>query len=108
MASGNAGASLSPRAVVVPPPGAGSTTDSRWPIRRSTTASSGPTTAWSGVTAPDTTDSPNPGLDSTTTRSRAPVTGCAVNITPAHSAWTMACTTTAIATAWSGMPSLER
>ena len=41
------------------------------------------TTKWSGLTAPDTTASPRPGLASMTAWRRRPVTGLAVNSTPA-------------------------
>ena len=60
------------------------------------------TTKWSGFTAPDTTASPSPGLASITVSCRVPVTGLAVNITPATAASTSRCTTTASATSpWS-------
>jgi hypothetical protein len=54
------------------------------------------------VTRPETTASPRPGLASITTSFRAPVTGLAVNSTPAVSAAAMRWTTTASFTvAWS-------
>ena len=60
------------------------------------------TTKWSGLTAPETTDSPSPGLASITASSRRPVTGLAVNITPATCDCTMSWMTTASRTArWS-------
>ena len=43
----------------------------------------GSTTKWSGFTAPDTTASPRPGLASITACCRRPVSGFAVNSTPA-------------------------
>ena len=41
------------------------------------------TTRWSGFTVPETTASPSPGLASSTARCRRPLTGSAVNSTPA-------------------------
>ncbi len=52
----------------------------------------------SGLTAPDTTDSPSPGLASMTSCRRLPVTGWAVNITPADVGVDQRWTTTASAT----------
>ena len=57
------------------------------------------TTKWSGLTAPDTTASPRPGMASITASCRRPVTGLAVKRTPATAASTIAWTTTANATA---------
>ena len=56
------------------------------------------TTKWSGLTAPETTASPSPGLASITVSCRVPVTGFAVNITPAAVASIIRCTTTASVT----------
>ena len=53
------------------------------------------TTKWSGLTAPETTASPRPGLASMTASCRRPVTGFAVNRTPATAASTIRWTTTA-------------
>jgi len=50
----------------------------------------------SGLTIPDTIDSPSPQLDSITILSLSPVIGSAVNITPAAFASTMLWTITAI------------
>ena len=59
-------------------------------------------TQWSGLTAPETTASPSPGLASTTIWLRWPVSGLAVNSTPATLEATICCTTTASRTAaWS-------
>jgi hypothetical protein len=66
------------------------------------------TTKWSGLTAPDTTASPSPELASITASRRLPVTGLAVNITPAASASTMRWTTTARATVAGSMFRLAR
>ena len=41
------------------------------------------TTKWSGVTSPETTDSPKPKLESMTMTERSPLAGWMVNITPA-------------------------
>jgi hypothetical protein len=60
------------------------------------------TTKWSGLTAPDTTASPNPGLASMTECPRWPVTGSAVKSTPATCGSSICWTTTASRTvAWS-------
>ncbi|GAA2899130.1 hypothetical protein GCM10020220_105870 [Nonomuraea rubra] len=58
----------------------------------------------SGFTAPETTASPSPGLASITLSRRLPVTGLAVNITPATRASTITWTTTASRTAAWSMP----
>ena len=41
------------------------------------------TTKWSGVTSPETTDSPKPKFESITITERSPLAGWIVNITPA-------------------------
>ena len=56
------------------------------------------------MTSPETTASPSPLLASTTTADRSPVTGSAVNITPANSASTISWTTTAIRTSPGSIP----
>ncbi len=66
------------------------------------------TTKWSGFTAPDTTASPSPGLASTTASRRLPVTGFAVNSTPATADCTISCTTTASRTTSWSIPLLSR
>lgn len=53
---------------------------------------------------PGDTASPSPGLASMTSACRSPVTGPAVNATPANSAATIRCTTTAILTRPWSMP----
>ncbi|GAB2958037.1 hypothetical protein GCM10027184_01190 [Saccharothrix stipae] len=71
--------------------------DSSEPPDRRTTPSAD-TTYSSGVTVPPTRASPRPGAALTTVSVREPVTGLAVNSTPAASAGTIRCTTTASAT----------
>ncbi len=66
------------------------------------------TTKWSGLTAPDTTASPSPGLASMTASCRRPVTGFAVNRTPATAASTICWTTTASDTAAGLIPWVAR
>jgi hypothetical protein len=66
------------------------------------------TTKWSGVTAPETTDSPSPVLASITQSARFPVTGSAVNSTPAALASTISCTTTASRTEEWSIPFTSR
>ncbi len=56
----------------------------------------------SGVTAPETSRSPTPWAASTTTTPRSPVTGSAVKATPAATAATIGCTSTATAGAGPG------
>ena len=53
------------------------------------------TVQWSGETCPDTTDSPNPQLASTTSVFLSPVTGSRVNATPADRTSTSSSTPTA-------------
>ena len=60
------------------------------------------------VTVPETTDSPRPHAALMAVRSRRPVVGSAVNITPAASASTISCTTTASATSEGSMPRRAR
>ena len=87
-----------PSTCSVPPPERARIITSRRPWRRSAMFQIHQrfrNTKRSGVTWPDTTASPKPGLASMTISSRAPVTGLAVNITPAISAGTICCTTTA-------------
>ena len=62
----------------------------------------------SGVTAPETIASPSPQAPVIITSSRRPVTGLAVNITPAASANTNSCTITARATSSGAMFCLAR
>jgi len=65
-------------------------------------------TKWSGLTAPETMASPRPGLASITSSVRRPVTGLAVNITPATAASSLRCTATARCTARCWMPRWAR
>ena len=60
------------------------------------------------VTAPLTTASPRPHAAASTISSRRPVVGFAVNITPAASASTISCTTTASATSAGSIPCRAR
>ncbi|GAA2792694.1 hypothetical protein GCM10020219_074810 [Nonomuraea dietziae] len=87
----------------VPPPGSERIATRLSPILRSTIrVLARSTTNLSGLTAPDTTASPSPGAASMTASRRRPVTGLAVNITPATSASTIRWSTTASRTAaWS-------
>ena len=62
----------------------------------------------SGVTSPLTSAEPKPQVASRVTTERSPVSGLRVNITPAERASTMRCTTTAIATVFSGIRCLRR
>ena len=79
------------------------------PRRRSSTSPRrGSTTKWSGVTAPETTASPSPGLASITARRRRPERGSAVNRTPATAASTSTCTTTARRTPRGSIPFAAR
>jgi hypothetical protein len=66
------------------------------------------TTKWSGLTAPETTASPRPGLASMTAWRRRPVTGLAVKRTPATSASIIFWITTARRTARWSMPLVVR
>lgn len=66
------------------------------------------TTKWSGVTAPETTVCPGPALASMTVSPRVPVTGFALNSTPAVAASTTCWTTTARATSLWRIPLAER
>ncbi len=66
------------------------------------------TTTSSVVTVPPTTDSPSPHAADSTTSSRRPLVGFAVNITPAASASTIRCTTTASATSAGSIPCRAR
>jgi hypothetical protein len=92
-----------------PPLGAGA-----WRIALSEISRTGispvilPTTQRSGVTSPPTTAEPSPQAPSIVITERSPVVGLRVNITPAVRASTIVCTTTAIATADSGMPFRRR
>ena len=65
-------------------------------------------TNWSGLTAPETTAWPEPGLALITVSVRVPVTGFAVNRTPAVAASTMTWTTTASPTSRLLIPLAER
>ena len=65
------------------------------------------TVQWSGVTCPDTTDSPSPQLPSTTSVPRSPVTGSRVNATPAERASTSSSTPTARSCTRSGRGAAE-
>ena len=91
----------------VPPPGSARTATALSPSRRSTTRPSS-TSRWSGLTIPDTTASPSPGLASSTARVRRPLTGSAVNSTPATCAATIRWTTTASRTSASSIPMSAR
>ena len=91
----------------VPPPGSARTATALSPSRRSTTRPSS-TARWSGLTIPDTTASPSPGLASSTARVRRPLTGSAVNSTPATCAATIRWTTTASRTSASSIPRSAR
>ena len=66
------------------------------------------TTKWSGLTAPETTASPRPGLASMTASCRLPVTGFAVKRTPATAASTIRWTTTASDTVEGLIPCVAR
>ncbi|CAH0235492.1 hypothetical protein SRABI83_02738 [Arthrobacter sp. Bi83] len=68
----------------------------------------GSTTMSSVVTAPLTTDSPSPQEALTTTWSRRPLAGLAVNITPAESDSTICWITTASRTVAGSRPSRAR
>ena len=92
----------------VPPPARGRMATILSPSRYSAIVPSPSTTMWSGLTAPDTTASPSPGAASMTVRVRRPVSGSAVNSTPASSASSMRCTTTDSATSWWSMPASVR
>ncbi len=67
-----------------------------------------PSTQRSGVTSPETTALPRPHAPSIVITDLSPVSGLRVNITPAHLASTIRCTTTAIATPSSGKSCLRR
>ena len=71
-------------------------------VSRMTSPVSRDTIKRSGVTSPDTTDSPSPQLDSTASSSGR--VGLTVNMTPETSASIILCTTTAIASVASSMP----
>src|ERR1035437_638717 len=60
------------------------------------------TTKLSGVTSPETTDSPKPKLESMTITERSPLAGWMVNITPAVYALAIFCTPTLSARAGGG------
>ena len=66
------------------------------------------TTKWSGVTSPETTDSPKPKFESITITERSPLPGCSVNITPAVNELAIFCTPTLIASCASPKPRLAR
>jgi hypothetical protein len=66
------------------------------------------TTRSSVVTLPPTTDSPRPHAAESTSSSRRPLVGFAVNITPAASASTIRCTTTARASSAGSIPCRAR
>ena len=66
------------------------------------------TTKWSGVTSPDTTDSPNPKFESITITERSPLAGWMVNITPAVYELAIFCTPTLMARPSSSKPLLAR
>ena len=66
------------------------------------------TTKWSGFTLPETTAWPGPALASMTVSVRVPVTGLAVNSTPALVAVTRSWTTTARPTSRWLIPLAER
>ena len=66
------------------------------------------TTRSSVVTAPPTTASPSPHAAAITTSSRTPVVAFAVNMTPAASASTISCTTTARAISAGSIPRRAR
>ena len=66
------------------------------------------TTTWSGFTLPETTAWPGPALASMTVSVRVPVTGFAVNNTPALAAATTSWTTTASPTSRCRIPLAER
>ena len=90
-----------------PPPSSASTRRARSAIERACAvsmacssaecwcASSPRMTHRCGVTAPETSPSPIPVMASITTQPRSPVTGSAVNATPAAVAATIGCTRTA-------------
>ena len=66
------------------------------------------TVQWSGETCPDTTDSPNPQLASTTSVFLSPVTGLRVNATPADRTSTSSSTPTARSWACGGRRAARR
>jgi hypothetical protein len=66
------------------------------------------TTKWSGVTSPETTDSPKPKLESMTITERSPLVGWMVNITPAVSELAIFWMPTLIATCSWGKPIFMR